>query len=369
MYRVNKAKTIRCLLVVSSGTILLAGSSAFAQSTPAELADMALEDLLDFDVGPASGDGGSDDTKPRKWEFGYTYNKLDVGGYKTGTRNLTFDEVLFSPGETRTNQNYPVVPTFICQEVHAFSASYKLKRNLSVNVVVPYIAQASDHISSVPGFPEFTLKSKGIGDVGISAALAKPVDHSSSFHFQAGIRIPTGSIDKTGDTPRNGVGTLERLPYTMQIGSGTLDLNGAAAYTKRYDSFQLTAQAGTTIRTGKNDNDYRLGNNYSLSGTLQHKTNHWFQPGVNLNLRHIETIKGRDESLLVPVAFPFPASITDPDNYGGTKAHIAAVVDMCPNPDCSIKISGEYAEPIHQDLNGVQPKDDYYFSLSASAKF
>jgi hypothetical protein len=37
------------------------------------------------------------------------------------------------------------------------------------------------------------------------------------------MRLPTGSIDEVGDTPRNGSGTLERLPYTMQLGSGTYD--------------------------------------------------------------------------------------------------------------------------------------------------
>ena len=53
--------------------------------------------------------------------------------YRSGTTDFTFDEVLFSPGEVRTNQNYPVVPTFICQDVYALSAGYAISDNITAN--------------------------------------------------------------------------------------------------------------------------------------------------------------------------------------------------------------------------------------------
>ena len=344
---------------------MLSGT-AFAQSTPTELADMTLEDLLSFEI---TEERTNSDGESRKWSFAYTYRRLSSGQYRSGTQDFTFDEVLFSPGETRTLQNFPVVPTFICQNVHAFSTSYAVSKSINLSLVVPYIAQGTDHISSVPNFPEFLLKSKGVGDIGLSASYLKRLTPDSALQFNGGIRVPTGSIDQMGDTPRNGAGTLERLPYTMQIGSGTVDLTASANYSRKFNDVQVGLNANTTIRTGMNDNNYRLGNNYGLAASVQYTKHKHIQPGIRVNFREIERIKGADLSLLVPAPIPFPAGITNPDNYGGEKVNIAALVKICPEKDCKVSFSGEYGIPIYQNLNGIQPQDRNYVSFSAALNF
>lgn len=327
---------------------------------------MALEDLLNFDVSEEESD---DAQRLNRWSVSYTYRKLRSRGYRTGTTDFTFEDVLFSPGEIRTSLNYPVVPTIICQDVHALSAGYAISDKTSINVIVPLIRQATEHISSVPGFADFVLKSNGIGDIGVRVSHKKRVSDRSSLTFTIGARVPTGSIDKTGDTPRNGSGTLERLPYTMQLGSGTFDFTGAVNYSKRVESFNFGVNANSTVRTGKNDNDYRLGNNYGAAAWAQYSKHHVFQPGIKLNVRAIEKINGADVSLMVPGAFPFPAGITNPENYGGTKANISATLKVCPKADCSVSFSGEIAKPIYQHLNGIQPKSKSYASISAGLRF
>lgn len=341
-------------------------STATAQSTPTELADLALEDLLNFDITEED----SNSSEPiKRWDFSYTYRKLRSGGYRSGTTNFSFDDVLFSLGDVRTPRNYPVVPTYICQDVHAFTVGYALNDKLSVNVLVPYIRQATDHISSVPGFADFLLKSKGVGDIGVSISHQEHLTKSSALQLSLGVRLAVGSINETGDTPRNGTGTLERLPYTMQIGSGTTDFTGAINYSKLVSDFRLGFGTNTTIRTGKNDNGYRLGNNFGTTAWAQYSKNHWLQPGVRVNVRAIQKIHGGDTSLRVPAAIPYPASITDPNNYGGTKAHISALLKVCPKSDCKMSFTGEYGVPIYQNLNGIQPKDRSYISASAALKF
>ncbi len=352
---------------LSLGGLFLGFSvSAIAQSTPTELADMTLEDLLSFDV---IADHTDAEGKSNRWNFAYTYRRLSSGKYQVGTRDVTFDEVLFSPGETRTAQNYPVVPTFICQHVHALSASYAVNESVSLNLVLPYITQGTDHISSVPGFADFLLKSKGIGDISLSASYLKRLSPTAALQFNGGVRVPTGSIDETGDTPRNGSGTLERLPYTMQIGSGTVDLTASFNYSHIVKDLKLGVNAHTTIRTGKNDNDYRLGNNYGVATSMHYIKSSRVQPGFRVNFREIEQIKGADMSLRVPGPFPYPAGITNPSNYGGEKVNVAALVKLCPQTDCKVSFTGEYGVPIYQNLNGVQPSDRRYMSLSASLTF
>ena len=155
----------------------------------------------------------------------------------------------------------------------------------------------------------------------------------------------------------------------MQLGSGTFDFTGAASYSRIINKVSIGANTNATLRTGKNKNDYRLGNNIGAAGWVQLTNNHWFQPGLKLNIRHIDSIKGQDNGLTVPAAFPYPASITNPDNYGGTKAHLSAILRICPKSDCRISFSGEFGKPVYQDLMGIQPKDRKHMSFSASTLF
>lgn len=353
------AITSLAIMAMASPTIVM------AQSTPTELADLSLEDLLDFDFD----DNIDSKTAKKSWKFDYSYHSLSIGGYKIGTNDVSFDDVLFTPGETRTGQNYPVVPTYITQEVHGFSASYALSDQTAISVLVPYILQATDHISILPGFDNFLLKSEGFGDIALNASHQKRITKKSVLKFSVGVRIPVGSINNTGDTPRNGSGTLERLPYTMQIGSGTFDTAFAMQYVCVENELTYGATINSVIRTGKNKNDYRLGNNIGASLWAQYAFNHWLQPGVRVNVRHIGEIKGRDASLLVPMAFPFPASITNPSNYGGEKANIALSLRSCPKEGCKVSFNVEYGKPLYQNLNGVQPKERSNFSIGAAIKF
>lgn len=61
------------------------------------------------------------------------------------------------------------------------------------------------------------------------------------------------------------------LPYPMQIGSGTVDGLLAGTYLWQTDNFSGGNQVNLTLRTGTNDRDYRLGNNYNLENWVAYK--------------------------------------------------------------------------------------------------
>ncbi len=65
--------------------------------------------------------------------------------------------------------------------------------------------------------------SSGIGDIALSAST--PLWHRDRHAIVAnlGVSLPLGSIDEIGPTPRDAENDTQ-LPYTMQIGSGTIDL-------------------------------------------------------------------------------------------------------------------------------------------------
>ena len=97
------------LLLISSSFFVSA--QCFAQSTPAEFAEMSLEDLFSI-----STEESAEKQSPLSWTLQYRHAEFD--GYLQGDSSLTLDEVLFVPGtEDRTDSNFPVVPTVITQEV------------------------------------------------------------------------------------------------------------------------------------------------------------------------------------------------------------------------------------------------------------
>jgi len=342
-------------------------STAMAQSTPTELADWSLEDLIDIDLKKGFDDGNS--LVDSKWEFGYTFRRVNFGGYKNGTQDLSFDDVLASPGETRTSSNFPVVPTYITQNVHALSAAHHVTDSITLSMLVPIISQETEHISSVPGFDEFTLKTDGIGDIAVNASFQHQMSKKDVFKTSLGLRLPTGSIDQTGDTPRNGTGTDERLPYTMQLGSGTYDFALSLKYVRSGTDFNYGGGLNSTVRTGQNDNNYRLADSHNVGIWSQYTKNFRFKPGVRVNYRYSSHIKGRDDALLVPGPFIYPASITDPENYGHNKISATAYITSCLVKDCKVSFTGSFSKPLYQKLNGIQPKEKNNFAFGTSIKF
>ena len=161
----------------------------------------------------------------------YRYGRAAFDEYHSGTRKLSYEDVLWSgSSEQRTGSNYPVVPTKIQQEVHSLLLGYQYTPSLSARVSIPFIKQSTDHVSIVPGYDEFNISSSGVGDVlaVFDYELSRSVN--SAWHGVFGLSIPTGSIAEEGDTPR--APGDQQLPYTMQTGSGTWDLPLGITYKK-----------------------------------------------------------------------------------------------------------------------------------------
>ena len=81
---------------------------AWAQTVPTDLLDLSIEELFDANV---VSEADRTETQNR-WHVSYTYAISEYDEYYLGTHSVSYDEVLFTPGvDTRTENNYPVVPT------------------------------------------------------------------------------------------------------------------------------------------------------------------------------------------------------------------------------------------------------------------
>lgn len=322
---------------------------ANAQSTPSEFAELSLQALLNMDVS-AKGDYTN---KASRWNFAVQLKAVEFEGYLDGNQKLSFDEVLFDPQtETRTTKNFPVLPTVINQYVSVVRVGYQMRPELQIAISVPFIRQATDHISSVPNYLDFLIDSSGLGDTVLSGSYRFSHVNNGFWWVVAGISLPTGSIDEIGDTPR--APGDQQLPYTMQLGSGTFDFPIEISFQSN-NSHDYSISFSAMLRTGKNKRNYRLGNNYELKGKYRFALNRRAKLFVGSEYSYLRRISGQDDEITVAGDFPYPVAITNPALYGGRKVSISvgAVWEFSD----TMNVTLDFSKPVYEHLNGPQPKE------------
>lgn len=340
--------------------LLFIAQSLMAQSTPAEFAEMSLEELFNTSI-----DVEGTEDKAREWLAGYQYKKAKFSGYLDDSDALSNEDVLFRPGdEMRTDKNFPVLPTVISQEVHLFKLATIFSGQYRIDLSIPHIRQSTDHISIVPGYDTFLISTSGFGDIGISSGFKLSASNYQEWWLNIGVSLPTGSIDEQGDTPR--APGDQQLPYTMQLGSGTWDFPVQLRY-QRGGQHALGLLVSGTFRTGKNDRQYRLGDNYSLSTYYRYRLKNTLHMLFGADAQYSQSINGRDESLIVEAEFPYPASITNPELFGGALLSLRLGISW--QFATNTQISFDINDPIYQSLNGPQPKNNWHGSFQVSRRF
>lgn len=366
-----KAINSRILRIYFLLIFCLITNNLYAQ-TPEELANLSinellslsLDELMSFNLGD-QGDATGQDLQRSRWQVSYRYRRAVFEGYRDGTSDIPLSQVLFDGNPAnRTSKNFPIVPTKITQEAHIFNVGYQLDDRSAINVIVPYILQTTDHVSIVPGFSSFTISSEGIGDVVLSYRRDVWQRDNHLIIARAGISLPTGSIDEEGDTPR--APGDQQLPYTMQLGSGTFDIPVGINYIGQKDKWSWGTGVNAKFRLGRNSRDYRLGHTASVSVWSGRQISSWLKPTVQIDYKYTDRIHGMDDEITVPGAFPFPASITNPDLFGGHKISTLFGIEVGPPSGLfsNHSLGFGYSMPIYQNLNGPQVKEDDQISVN-----
>ena len=264
-----------------------------------------------------------------------------------------------------------VAPTEMTTDMVMLGAMYAPTDDVTLMVMSNYIDREMDHITFQGGMGttrlgEFTTKSKGWGDTKASALVRVYEDNTHHVHVSAGISLPTGSIDEEDDilTPMN-MRPTQRLPYAMQLGSGTFDLMPAITYNGKSDKFGWGAQYAGTIHLGDNSEDYSWGDKHQVSAW----GSYLIAPAVSISARvsaeHEGSIDGIDSEIVAPV------QTADPDNYGGSRISTSLGINTVV-PNGALKghrFSIEGSVPVYQDLNGPQMKRDYAITAGWSKGF
>ncbi|WP_414622272.1 transporter [Calothrix sp. CCY 0018] len=290
--------------------------------------------------------------KKGEFMFSYRYMFMNMDGNRDGTNSLSDREVL---------QDFMVTPVDMTMQMHMLGGMYGVSDNLTLMAMLPYVSKEMEHLTRMGG--RFTTNSEGFGDIKTTALYTIFNQDKQRVHLNLGASFPTGSINEKDDTP---AGEDQILPYPMQIGSGTFDLLPGITYLGQSGKGSWGAQALTTLRLGKNDRGYRLGNKYQLSGWVARNWTDWLSTSLRLIGTTWGDIDGADDRLnpmMIPTA--------DPDLRNGTQINLGFGINLYA-PEGNLqgsRLAMEFELPILRDLDVPQLETDWQFTLGLQSSF
>ncbi len=296
-----------------------------------------------------------------EWMLSYRFQHMDMEGNRMGTTSVSSDFI----ASTVTNPNAPpgtlrVVPTKMTMDMHMIGTMYAPTDWLTLMVMAMHMDKSMDHTTYMGGGTgtvvrgTFNAKSSGMGDTKVSGMFKLFNNGTHKIHLNAGVSLPTGDTDEVDDvlTATGATPTL-RLPYAMQLGSGTYDLLPGVTYTGAMDRFNWGAQYMGTFRTGDH-NGYSWGDKQEVTSWLSYQWQPWISTSTRVAYSHEGQIDGSDTLITAPV------QTADPGNYGGDIVNLMFGINMAGQTGRlrGHRLAAEVGIPLHRDLNGPQLETD-----------
>ncbi len=320
---------------------------------------------------------GSHMHKAGDFMFSYRAMRMNMDGNRTGTNRIGLTTI----ATTRANRfssitgqppTLRVVPTNMTMDMHMLSAMYAPSDWLTLMIMTNYLEKEMDHVTfaGVTGtniLGNFTTKSEGWGDTKITGLFQLFESNTHHLHLNMGLNIPTGAIDETGTVlAPNGAKYHLRLPYAMQLGTGTYDILPGLTYTGSKNSWSWGAQYTAEIRLeSKNSEGYAWGDKHSLSAWGNYKWAPWIATSARIIGSTQDSINGIDSEIVAPV------QTADPDNYGGNILEYGIGVNLTGTKSYlkDHRLAFEITAPLYRDLNGVQLENDLTFTIGWQYSF
>ncbi|MEM7177300.1 MAG: transporter [Pseudomonadota bacterium] len=314
--------------------------------------------------------------KAGEFMFSYRFMNMSMEGNRDGTTALSPQQIATTqpnpffgkPGQPPTLR---VVPTEMTMQMHMLGAMYAPTDWLTLMAMGTYLDNSMDHITFRGGkgttqLGTFTTDSNGFGDTKLAGLVRLYEDEMHHVHLNLGLSVPTGSITETDRVlaPTGARPTL-RLPYAMQLGSGTFDLLPGATYTGKSGSFGWGAQAMGTLRLGRNDEGYSLGDGAEATAWASYSPIPWISFSGRVKGSVLGEINGQDPLIMAPV------QTADPDNYGGKAITLLGGINLAGQSGFlrNQRLALEVGVPVYQDLNGPQLETDWTITLGYQIAF
>lgn len=312
--------------------------------------------------------------KAGEWMVGYQFMFMNMDGNRIGRREVSDNDVLAD--------GFLVTPTDMEMEGHMWHVMYGFSDRFTGMIMLPYKRLSMDHLTA--SGRRFTTNSEGVGDLSLTGLFTfydskcrtvcdkdadkdcwnTSWDQLRQANFGLSFYIPTGSIDERDDTP---MGSDRKLPYPMQLGSGTFDLEPSLNYLSITPNWAWGANVAAKFRMmDENSNNYRLGHEFRFAAWLARKLSDHHSVDVRLSHLNWGNINGADPDLnpaIVPTA--------DPNLRGGDRTDVWFGLHIYV-PEGALegnRVFFEFGLPIHQVLDGPQLETNWMLRTGWSWTF
>lgn len=308
----------------------------------------------------------------------YRYMSMDMDGNRDGTDALSPEQIATTtPNRFFGNPMQPptlrVVPLDMTMGMHMVGAMYGLSDRVTLMGMTHYLSNDMNHVTFMGGMGDtvlgnFETGSKGFGDsvIGAIIGLDDGARKDRQINANLNLSVPTGSNTQTDSvlTPMNMRPEL-RLPYPMQLGTGTYDIMPGVTYFDRNGKLGWGAQAKARIPLGKNGEGYRFGNRAEGTAWLAYEPAYWVSFSGRVQATTQGKISGIDPVIVAPV------QTADPDNAGGDVVGLAFGVNLAGQNGAlkGHRLALEYQLPLYRNLNGPQLETDSVLTLGWQKAF
>ena len=193
--------------------------------------------------------------------FSYRFQHMDMGGNRIGDSAISPDQIVTTVpnrffGATGQPPTLRIVPLDMTMDMHMVGFMYAPTDWVTLMAMGMYMTKDMSLRTYQGGMGttvlgDFKTGSDGFGDTSVMA-LFPLVDRAGlKVNIRAGVSLPTGSTTEIDTilTPMNMTPSV-RLPYAMQLGSGTWDLLPGVTVKGREGAFGWGLQYQATLRTG-----------------------------------------------------------------------------------------------------------------------
>jgi hypothetical protein len=287
----------------------------------------------------------------KEWMLSYRYMNMEMGNIQSGVKSVDKNDVFL---------NYLMAPKSMRMDMHMLMGMYGLTGRITLMAMLNYSFTSMDmnmfsaaghhHGGSGSTSNEHVMNASGLGDCKIFALYGLIDTRHHQLMLSTGLSIPTGSIQMKGsnDDPMY---SNQRLPYSMQMGSGTYDLLPCVNYFYQKNRVTYSAQISGIARLSSNSVGYRLGNEISSNVWFAYEWFRTFCSSIRFEANSMGMIKGYD-----PSVYYYNEPSSNPNNYGGERVnlYVGSSFQFKKGILKRNKVAAEYGIPLYQNLQGIQ---------------
>lgn len=360
----NQLFIVAALAVATYGTLAVADESGHAGSHPVRADSHAPIGVMADHM-----------HKQGEWMFSYRFMTMNMEGNLKDSRSIDPDTIVTTepnrffgmPGMPPTLR---IVPLEMTMDMHMLGMMYAPSDSITLMFMTNYLSNSMQHVTYAGGMGtnvlgNFKTKTSGWSDSSVSGLIRLVDSDRAKLHAIVGVSLPTGSTDErdqilapTGMTPE------VRVPYPMQLSSGSYDPILGLTYSGGTGDLGWGAQWRGKFRTSKNDDDYQLGDEHRLNAWLSYL----FQPALSASIRleHFrrDNISGQDPMIMGPV------QTADPDRQAVRRMDVAVGLNYAASGGMrGWRLGIEYVFAADQELDGPQLETDDQLIIGLQKSF